>query len=297
MSVHPEMQPHHKFIYFVLMASLLIIEFRAMRKDRDDAQQAQTEAQKQLSTEETNRLQTLLDGERKNTAHLLDQENTNLSTFLKQDQKQFENTISTLLATHRQDEKDFADVVHKEEGLLKAQHDLSEQFTGRLVPGDSPTPPNACSHSNLGQEDGEVLIILGSNTDIGSGSHFVIFSVGGFPVISADRIADSSDLYLSVDFRDQNNRITFRMDKDGVVNKSNLILLRPDKSTFLLQDEYGEEIFRARFINPKTFEVSGKVTYCGKPFPVQASFASGLCLRFNKNGAMGYGAASCSTQQ
>jgi hypothetical protein len=39
MSVHPDMHPRHKVIYFSLMAALLLTEFRAMRKDREDVEQ------------------------------------------------------------------------------------------------------------------------------------------------------------------------------------------------------------------------------------------------------------------
>jgi hypothetical protein len=86
------------------------------------------------------------------------------------------------------------------------------------------------------------------------------------------------------------------MDKDGIVNRSNLILLHPDKSTFLLQDEYGRDIFRAQFLNPKTFEVSGKLGYCGKLFPVQNPNIHGYCSVHN-GGGIAYGARSCPVQQ
>ncbi|HTX77368.1 MAG TPA: hypothetical protein VMD29_14250, partial [Terracidiphilus sp.] len=41
MSVEQGMKGRHKAVYFVLMAALLVTEFRAMRKDRDDSEQKQ----------------------------------------------------------------------------------------------------------------------------------------------------------------------------------------------------------------------------------------------------------------
>jgi hypothetical protein len=259
MSVHSNIQPRHKFIYFLLMGALLFIEFRAIKKDKDEAQ----EAQKQLNTQENERIKTLLEGERNNTKTLLDQENASLSAVLKQDQTQFENTISTLLTSHRQDEKAFASVMQKEESLIEEQKDFSEQFMGRLVPGNSPTPKTICSPNGQNPKDGQMLV---SFNDIGwilEKFPQAIWQAENVRIIQVDRVENSDAIVVSLDFRDSQNQIAFRIDKDGVVNRSGYILLHPNKSTFLIQDSYGKEIMRATFVNPKVFVVKGEAIYCG----------------------------------
>ncbi|WP_158788606.1 hypothetical protein [Granulicella sp. L46] len=104
MSVHQNIRPRHKFIYFCLMAGLLLTEFRAMRRDREEARTSQT----QLNTEQNRRVSQLIKQEEADTKAMLDHENVSLSKNLGQDQTEFEKTISALLVTHKQDEKEFS---------------------------------------------------------------------------------------------------------------------------------------------------------------------------------------------
>ena len=219
----------------------------------------------------------MLEGERINTGQLLDQENLNLSAFLKQDQTQFEGTMSTLLATHEQDEKDFAGVVQKEEGLLTKQQELSELFAGRLVPDNRPTPHNACLADGEEPGEGQILTIFGDNSDILRMFPHGVLEVGDTQAIAVDRESNSNAIALSLDFRDAQNRIALRVNKDGVVNRSPLILLRPNKSTFLVEDVFGKEMLRAEYVNPKVFKVTGKAVYCGQLFDVQPQNIHNSC--------------------
>lgn len=134
-----------------------------MRKDREDAQHAQDKINQQAES----RLNKLLDTEHDNTEQLLDQENANLNGFLKQDQSEFANTIRTLLAAHRQDEKEFSGVLKEQRALNESQQDFSEQFLGRLVPGNDPTPHNACLPDGQNPKEGEILSIFGDMSAIG----------------------------------------------------------------------------------------------------------------------------------
>jgi len=266
MSVHPRIQPADKFLYLILIAGLLAVEFRAMYKDRKEAQDAQNNFQVQ----EDGRLGKLLDSERQNTKILLDQENASFTTVLSQDQIQFKSTMTALLDTHRQDEKDFAGVVKKEEGLIEAQEDLSERLAGRLVPGNRPTPATGCLRNGGDPPEGTVLVIFGDNGSLATRFPHTVMKIGDTEVISIDRVENSNALALSLNFRDQENRVAFRMDKNGVVDRiGSLIFLHPNKSTFLIQDSFGNEFLRATYVNSKVFEIQGKAIYCGKVFEVQ----------------------------
>lgn len=292
MSIHADIHPRHKFIYFALMAALLTTEFRAMRKDRTDTQQAQNE----WNTKEDNRLCAMLAGERHNTKVLLDQENASLDAILKQDQKAFVSTITTLLSTHKQDEKSFAGVLGKQQQAFEEQRALSEEFHGRLVPDNLPTPPNGCS-KGYQPKAGTVLIVSGDNGDITSNFPHTALKIGNLSVISVDRVGNTDDLSLSVDMRDKSNRIAFRMDKNGIVNRSGLIFIHPDRSTFLLQDPFGNEFFRAQYLNPTTFKVSGSISYCGKQVPIQNPQLHDSCFIRAGGAGIYIGLPSCPTQQ
>lgn len=268
MSVHRDLQRRHKVLYFTLMAFLLITEFRAMRKDRSDNQQDQRTAQSELAAQENTRLEGLLAGERENTRKLLEQENTNLGSVLRQDQGEFERSLTAILKSHKEDEDAFGNVVKKQEDMLQEQHDLSEQLFGRLVPGSSPTPVNACSGNRDLPSDG-VTVIYGGSASITRTFPHTILEVGNAQVISIDRVPGSPDLALSLNFTDTDNRIILRIDKNGaVLRTSGLILLHPDKSTFLIQDEYGKDFLRASYLNQSTLEVQGTGFYCGRTFRI-----------------------------
>jgi len=282
MSIHARIRPLDKFVYLILIAGLLTVEFRAMYKDRKDAQ----EAQNRFEMQEDQRLKEMLENEQAQTKILLDQENQNFSAILLQDQNQFTKTMSALLSTHKQDEKDFAGIVQKEEGLIEAQRELSEQFNGRLVPGNGPTPHNSCLPDGQEPTDGQILIVFGDNADIEEKLPHDILEIGDFPMIAIDRVENSDAIALSLDFRDNQNRIALRIDKNGAVNRTALILLHPDKSTFLIQDSFGQEMLRATYVNRKVFEINGKAIYCGKIFDLQPSFLHHSCAM--NSGKTGY---------
>jgi autotransporter adhesin len=55
-------------------------------------------------------------------------------------------------------------------------------------------------------------------------------------------------------------------------------MLRPDKSTILIQNEFGGNILKARFMNPMVFSVSGTLLYKGNTIPVDNPNMIDTCL-------------------
>jgi hypothetical protein len=225
--------------------------------------------------------------------------------------KQFEKTMNRFGEAQIAENKNFAGVLNRQESAFEQQHELSEELFGRLVPGNAPTPENGCSTLLSGRsrlpilsdeqkelsEGKGVLVITGDNADVATRFPHTILMVDKFPILSVDRIENSDDLALSVDIRYEANRIAFRMDKNGVENRTaSFIFLHPDKSTFLLQDQFGKEIFRARFLNRTTFEVTGILAYCGRAVSVQSSLFHKSCSMGNV-GVSYDGAPACPTPQ
>lgn len=275
MSVHADMRKHHKVIYFSLMAFLLIVEFRAMDKDRIEAQ----ESQDRFERGEKERLGRLLDTERENARKLLDQENKSFSRNLRQDQQEFESTISALLTARRQDEREFAGVIQREDGVIQSEKELSEQFMGRLIPGHEPTPENACTHEFGSLKPDEMLVLLGDNAVVTQKDSFPIVAIGNSRVISINRAQDSDQIALGVDFRDNLDRILMRVNEEGIVNRTTgFLLLHPDKSTLSIEDEYGRAFLKVEYLNPNALRVSGHGIYCGKRFDLQSPLMHDSCL-------------------
>lgn len=294
MSIHRNIRSRDKFVYLALMALLLVLEFRSMKKDRQENKQESIAAQEKLEVTENHRLTNLLSGERDNTAKLLHQENKSFAAVLRQDQHQYLSSLSAMAAAHKKDERDFADVVSKEENLLTEQRNLSEQLDGRLVPGDQPTPHNACSGDTYRGDPSKVVTVIVGKTAFRTDRLLIpdtILQVAETKVISLDRVADSNDLSLQLNFTDSRNRILLRLDKNGAVNRAQgLILLRPDRSTFLVEDAYGREFLKATYLNSSAFEISGYGVYCGKVFPIASPsthiLVSGLCIDQSSHGIL-----------
>lgn len=280
-----------KFIWVVLLISLLLTEFRAIGKDRTGANTQATADRKTQDDDFAKVLKSqdiafgqVLNAQNQDFA----QTATDLTSAYKLSQRQFNTTLGTLVKSHKEDEKEFSGVLDRQNRSFEKQQELSEQVIGRLVPGDSATPHNACSAN--GPKSGDFLVITGDSADITRSLPHTIIMVGKTPVLSVSRVENTDNIAISVDMRDQLNRIAFRIDENGVVNRSNLIALHPDKSTLLVQNEYGEEVFRARFLNPKAISVTGRVGYCGHLFQIES--IHGYCSVHNGIG-IAISAASC----
>jgi len=286
MSVHTNIQPHHKFIYFLLIGALLVTEIRAIKKDREEAQKEQY----LINQRADDRLTALLGSERDNTKKLLDQENVNFSANLKQDQVEFEGTIAALLTTHKQDAREFAGIVQQGNKMIQSQRDISEQFAGRLVPGDTPTPANACdAMANNPQTpllpDTTTVLWGNNNAALTNKATSSLIDVGDTSVVAIDR--HGSNVYLSVDFRDKQNQILIRLNKNGLVTRTvDLSVLHPDKSTFLIEDRLGEEFFRITYLNPHAFQISGKIVFCGRPIDIDKLPFSNDCTAYPGKGVI-----------
>lgn len=120
--------------------------------------------------------------------------------------------------------------------------------------------------------------------------------VGNGRVITINKVEHSTAISLSLDFRDDHNRILLRLNEDGIVNRSNLFLLHPSKNEFLIENEFGGDFLRATYVNPRVFKITGSVIYCGTVWPIQAEFHNG-CVYNTYGIAMKVGAPSCPMQQ
>ncbi len=221
-----------------------------------------------------------------------------------ENQRHSKQTLSALNDSHEQDEREFAGIIDQEKEVLKSQQEISEQFAGRLVPGDTPTPANACDHL---MQDPRTPILPNTTTLLYPEDSAAltdrlpssIIEIGKTPVVAFDQKPHSPEIYISVDFRDVKNRILVRVNKNGMVDRTpELSVLRPDKSTLLIEDGFGQEFFRAEFLNPHAFQISGRIVYCGKSIEIKnlSPFNKGSCTAYVSGSALAIAGMTCPTQ-
>ena len=270
MTVHDNMTHFQRAVWIVVIVALLKIEMRSISKDRWDNEQKQNAEHK----EEIGRSAALIHLEKDSFTRLLNTQRDSLNQILSKQDADVTSTLKTFNAGQRRNERSFSGVLDKEQALFHEQKDFSEQFAGRLVPGDLPTPSNACSnYVPVGST--KTVMIFGQSA--GTTEHFPtgILDINEEEVLSVERVDNQEDLALHVEMRDNHHRILFRINKDGLVNPGGFLVLHPDKSTLLLQDPNGAEFLRAVFLNKHAVSVSGSILYCGHRVAVDS--VAGLC--------------------
>lgn len=264
MSLRLDMSVYEKAAWMLIVGLLLVSEVHAILKDRRETQHTQQDFQ----LNETDRLLRLVQSERdiseRKTKQLIEQENASFSSNLRQDQVEFEGAMHAIVASHRQDQDQFAGVLGKQQDLLQTQLELSEQINGHLVPDRKPSPTNACTGNGTPLPNpNDITVEFNGNAVVAETLPLTILSFGDFPVLSVDKVEETQDIALKVDFRDARNMLALRVDGNGLVNRAEFPIVRPDKSTFLVLDAYGNDFFRAHFLNPHYLKVTGEIMYCG----------------------------------
>lgn len=258
-----------KFLWVILLFLFMIVEMRAIRRDR-------VEAAKQL-TRDFARVSKQAEG---NLRAIIGDEQKNFSAVTKTQQRDFANTTRRLITSEKRQNIEFGTVLKRQQGLFEAQREFSEFLSGKLLPADDPMPRTKCS-SRAEMVHGDVAVFVGSTVEtITNKFPHTILQVRKRRVIYLDR-TETGSLVLSLEMRDAANRLIARVDRNGFVVSSayDVHLLRPDKSTVIIDDEFGNEMVRARFLNPKAFSISGVVIYGGTRIPLNLGApGSSICM-------------------
>jgi len=279
-----------KMSWIAMLFLLLSVEYRAIDKEHTDY----ASDQKATRKEERDSFDDLLKTQQAGVQSILDQQTRSVQGILDQEQKHFEKMLSNAVGAQQQEKKAFTNLLVQHEGLLAKQQDMysaqqefSEALAGRLVPASDPTPSNACTKQGLAPKKDDVMVILGNNASIVNRFPHPVVQINGHDAVSLDRNPATGTIALGIDSRDPKGGIAFRMDKNGtVVRDAKLFALHPNKSTFLIQDEYGEDVLTAQFLNPHTFRITGKFSYCGKSIPLQIPHFSNSCDAYSGGGSI-----------
>jgi len=263
-----------KGIWLLLLFGFLLVEMRAIDNDRTESAKELGLYFQKISNQAQDNLKTIIDDEHKDFVNLLQIQQRGIEA----QQKNFLSTMRTLANGEDRRNRDFLALLTRQEQLFRAQQEMSEFLNGKLLPAEDPMPDTMCARMARGDD---VLISFGThgNGSITNKFPHTIVAVEREPVIVVDR-TDLGLLVLEVDMRDSENRIVAKLDRNGFVvnNKYTLYMLRPDKSTILIEDEYGKEVLRTRFSNPRAFSISGTLYYKGKSLPIDLPGMINSCV-------------------
>jgi len=159
-------------------------------------------------------------------------------------------------------------------------------FNGWLEPAGEPIPAHSCGTV----PDDVMLLFLGNRGNVTEVNRFphTVINVRGGRALQLDR-SPAGLITPIIDIRSADNRIIVQMNsKDGfAVNQSNSLLMkRPDKSTLVVEDQYGNEVLNAHYINEHAFQLTGVMTIPGfgkVPLDFSRSL-EGVCIAVSPNG-------------
>jgi hypothetical protein len=197
-----------KLCWAVIISVFLVAEVHSIHNDRNKAD-AQATIDRQKQDYDFGKVLTTQNADFAQTAQ-------GLEKSYKLSQDQFNATIKTLVKSHREDERSFAGVLNKQEMSFREQVDLSTELSGRLVPGNTPTPPNACTKDGSSMKPTQRVVILDSNAAISDRASSGVLAINDSVVVSFDKIEGTDSVALHIEMRDETGRILFRINKDGL---------------------------------------------------------------------------------
>jgi hypothetical protein len=152
-----------------------------------------------------------------------------------------------------------------------------EKLGGRLYPASDPLPLN-CG-PNIQPRD--VVIVIGHGAAaLADTFPFVVMASQRFgAMVTIERNADGS-IVVPLDIRSPDGKVIVRMDENGfVVNRNNILeMRRPDRSSLVIVDQYGNQVLNARYMNRQAFRLTGLINYGGRNIPIEFPGVSGICM-------------------
>jgi hypothetical protein len=103
-----------------------------------------------------------------------------------------------------------------------------------------------------------------------------VLMTGEIKVLQLDRLP-SGNLMPILDVIGQDGTILARFDRDGYVLGSHLVIKRPDKSTLIVVDKYGEEAIDIQYLNPHAIKISGHLFDKGQEVPFGLPHMNEVC--------------------
>lgn len=161
---------------------------------------------------------------------------------------------------------------------------------GWLSPASDPDPPNSCSFEiSAGAGTGRTIKLMPENAlKVFLGKFMVsysmfphnIFTVNGKNPLILNR-DQSGRIALTMDILDRDEKVVVRFtDGHFTVNQNaRLDMQRPDRSTLVVTDNYGNEVLNIRYLNKTAVVISALLQYShAKPVHIQKTKFADVCL-------------------
>lgn len=202
--------------------------------------------------------------------HVINNEHTDIerqhSADMKQQAAQFTQTLQEFSKTNANNSEDFSKtnqaeqkrfdaLVKQDKVLFDHEEELVESTSGSLIPGTDPSPDTPCIRNNPG-----FALMFGDSTTIVSAFPFYVLIFNGKGLITLEKLANGS-VVLVMDVRDRTGRIVARLDEKGYTIGSRLLFRKPDKSTLIVLDDYGEEALNIHYLNPNALSLKGYINF------------------------------------
>lgn len=144
---------------------------------------------------------------------------------------------------------------------LRAGPPVEPEHSGFLLPANDPDPVNPCP----GPIPPDALkIFLGNSLAYTTDNEHVVIKAKDTPLLWVRR--DSEGLAVSAKiFSARDYRIVAELDDNEFhLNPANYFRKeRPDSHTLVVYDQYANEVFRVRFLNPTSMKLTGMFHYKG----------------------------------
>ncbi len=113
-----------------------------------------------------------------------------------------------------------------------------------------------------GLSPSSLVLHLGSNCFAADDFPVVIASVRGVPALTVDRTMDGG-IAVTVDVWDENHKIIARIERNEfTINPNNYFRkFRPDRSTLIVEDQYGVRVLEARYGGKRSLSLNAKLRY------------------------------------
>jgi hypothetical protein len=130
--------------------------------------------------------------------------------------------------------------------------------------------------------------MFGSNSTLVRDFPFYVLSSATLgPLITLKRSSDGL-VVIVMDVKDKDGKVVVRLDDNGYVIGSRLLISRPDKSTLVVYDEYGQKAIEVHYLNEHVLVFGGYIYVRGQQYRfgaigggIQPRDNPGLICRYN----------------
>lgn len=261
-TLRKEPSTSEKAVYIVAITLLMVFEITNLYKEAD---RQRAEGQKVSDAlDKTNQgLKTTLAG-LQGVVQQINGVSSTLKTNGDTSQKQFHLTMNAATGTFQKlvsngenDTRRFSELLSHQNDLFQEEIKMLALLSGSLLPAKDDSPSNACTRWRTVTPK-DIVLLAGSNTYVVTEFPFVVVQLKNRNTVQLDKRSDGS-LFLRIDMRDESNKVIFQMDENGIIRNGDIFMLRPDQSTAIFKNAFGSEIFRVRYLNPNTFQVTGNI--------------------------------------